>query len=101
VKIVYKVTWPNGKIYVGSDLTDTITYFGSADPAIIAADFPERSQRRIMTVTREILRESETATAREVRSVELDFIRRLRSNVPSIGYNRFPGCKASFAGLEC
>ena len=101
VKIVYKVTWPNGKIYVGSDLTDTITYFGSGNPAIIAADFPERSQRRTMTVTREILWESETASAREVRAVELDFIRRLRSNHPSIGYNRFPGYKASLAGQEC
>jgi hypothetical protein len=28
MKVVYKVTWPNGKIYVGSDLTDSITYFG-------------------------------------------------------------------------
>ena len=29
MKIVYKVTYPNGKIYVGKDLTNTITYFGS------------------------------------------------------------------------
>lgn len=28
-KIVYKITWPNGKAYIGSDLTDTISYFGS------------------------------------------------------------------------
>ena len=29
MKVVYKVTWPNGKIYIGSDLTDSIRYFGS------------------------------------------------------------------------
>jgi hypothetical protein len=31
VKVVSKITWPNGKIYIGSDLTDSITYFGSSD----------------------------------------------------------------------
>jgi hypothetical protein len=39
-KVVYKVTWPNGKIYVGSDMTDSITYFGSPDKRAIEADFP-------------------------------------------------------------
>lgn len=100
MKIVYKVTWPNGKIYVGSDLTDTITYFGSGNPAIIAADFPERSQRRIMTITREILWESETATQQEVRAVEIDFIRQLQSNDPAVGYNRFPKYRTSHARQE-
>ena len=28
-KQVYKITYPNGKIYLGSDLTGTLTYFGS------------------------------------------------------------------------
>ena len=31
MKVIYKVTWPKGKIYVGSDLTDSITFFGSPD----------------------------------------------------------------------
>jgi hypothetical protein len=26
---VYKITYPNGKIYVGMDLTGTLLYFGS------------------------------------------------------------------------
>jgi hypothetical protein len=30
MKIIYKITYPNGKIYVGKDLTDSINYFGSA-----------------------------------------------------------------------
>jgi hypothetical protein len=35
MKIIYKVTYPNGKIYVGMDLTDSINYFGSASHAAV------------------------------------------------------------------
>ena len=28
-KQVYKITYPNGKMYVGMDLTGTLLYFGS------------------------------------------------------------------------
>ncbi len=30
-KIIYKVTYPNQKIYVGSDYTDNFSYFGSKE----------------------------------------------------------------------
>lgn len=89
VKIVYKITYPNGKIYVGKDLTDTITYFGSVNDALIAADFT-REQRKSFTVIREILWESEIASDQEVNAVEVRYIRELRSNDPAIGYNRWP-----------
>ena len=46
-KVVYKITYPNGKIYVGKDLTDSVDYFGSARTALIAADFT-REQRRAL-----------------------------------------------------
>jgi hypothetical protein len=39
MKVIYKITYPNGKIYVGKDLTDSINYFGSASSALIAKDF--------------------------------------------------------------
>jgi hypothetical protein len=39
MKVVSKLTFPNGKIYIGKDLTGTATYFGSADPRLIEADF--------------------------------------------------------------
>ena len=39
MKVVYKITYPNGKIYVGMDVTDSINYFGSADSRLIASDF--------------------------------------------------------------
>jgi hypothetical protein len=50
-KVVYKVTWPNVKIYVGSDMTDSITYFGSPDKRVIEADFLTREVRRDMTIS--------------------------------------------------
>jgi hypothetical protein len=88
-KIVYRVTYPNGKTYIGSDLTDTISYFGSPDPDLVAADF-NRSERTDMTVRREILWLSEIATDAEVRKMEFDLIRRHRTNDPAVGYNQRP-----------
>ncbi|SIS53199.1 GIY-YIG nuclease family protein [Phaeovulum vinaykumarii] len=88
--VIYKVTWPNGKIYVGSDLTDSISYFGSPDDQLIEQDFPNRETRQKITVTREILWESTTATKAEVLALERRLIVELRANDPSIGYNRRP-----------
>jgi hypothetical protein len=89
MKVIYKITYPNGKIYVGKDLTDSINYFGSASSDLIAQDFT-RDQRRDFTIRREILWESETASDSEVNQKEVEFIRGLRSNDPAIGYNQWP-----------
>ena len=93
MKVIYKVTYPNGKIYIGKDLTDSINYFGSPDNALIAADFA-REQRRNFTIRREILWESETASDAEVNQREIALIRSHRSNDPAIGYNRWPPSRA-------
>jgi len=87
--VVYKVTYPNGKIYVGQDVTDSANYFGSASSLLIAADFT-RDELRDFTIRRQILWESETASATEVNQKELEFILALRSNDPAVGYNRWP-----------
>jgi hypothetical protein len=92
MKVIYKITYPNGKIYVGKDLTDSINYFGSASHAAIAADFT-REQRRDFTIRREILWESETPTVGEANTKEFEFINSLRSHDPTIGYNRWPKFK--------
>src|SRR5271163_514314 len=99
MKVVYKVTWPNRKIYVGSDITDSITYFGSPDKRAIEADFPTREVRRDMTIRREILWESETAADAEVRRVEREFILALQANDPAVGYNRNPPRDGARGGL--
>ena len=90
-KQIYKITYPNGKIYVGSDLTGTITYFGS--PSVrakerIAADLAD--ERLDMTVRKQILWESETATDAEVRAMEIKLIRETGANNPATGYNLSP-----------
>lgn len=94
MKVIYKITYPNGKIYVGKDLTDSINYFGSASSDLIAKDFT-REQRRNFTIRKEILWESESATDSEVSQKEIEFILKLRSNDPAIGYNQWPKFKGA------
>jgi len=88
MKVIYKITYPNGKIYIGKDLTNSINYFGSADGKIIEKDFtPE--QRKKFAIIREILWESENASDSEVSKKEVEFIVLHKSNDPSIGYNQW------------
>jgi len=89
MNIIYRITYPNGKIYIGQDRTNSINYFGSASSELIARDFTAE-QRRSFTVTRDILWESATATRSEVSQKEIEFIRQYRSNDPAIGYNQTP-----------
>lgn len=89
MKVIYKITYPNGKIYIGQDVTDDINYFGSADSVLIAGDFA-REQRRDFTIRKEILWESDSATHSEVSKKEIEYIISFESNNPAIGYNRNP-----------
>lgn len=89
MKVVYKITYPNGKIYVGKDLTDCINYFGSANSSLVAQDF-SREQRRDFNIRKQILWESSNATDEEVNAREVEFIRSTKANDPAIGYNRWP-----------
>ncbi|PIC73937.1 hypothetical protein [Sporosarcina sp. P17b] len=92
MKIIYKITYPNNKIYIGKDFTDTINYFGSANSKLIEKDFT-REERRDFTIRKEILWESETATDKEVNLKEVECIRKYNSNDPEIGYNQWPKFK--------
>ena len=95
MKVVYKITYPNGKIYIGKDLTDTINYFGSADSKLIEKDFT-REQRRDFSIRKEILWESETATDKETNQKEIEYINLFKSNNTTIGYNQWPKLKLPF-----
>ena len=87
--MIYKITYPNDKIYIGKDLTDTLNYFGSANSELIERDFTREEQREF-TITKEILWESETASNQVVNQKEVELINKHQSNDPEIGYNRWP-----------
>jgi hypothetical protein len=89
VKVIYRITYPNGKIYIGQDITDSIAYFGSPDSKYVEKDFT-RQQRQDLTIRKEIIWESETASDGEVNKKETEYIKYFQSNNPNIGYNKFP-----------
>lgn len=93
MKVIYKITYPNGKIYVGKDITDTLNYFGSANSRLIEKDYP-REQWRDFTIRKQILWESESAADQEVNAKEVEYILQLQSNDPAIGYNQWPKFKS-------
>ena len=93
LKVIYKITYPNGKIYVGKDLVHNINYFGSANGELIGQDFTLEQQMDFV-VRKEILWHSVNATDQDVNLREVEFIRKLSSNDPSIGYNRWPRFKS-------
>jgi hypothetical protein len=86
--MIYKITYPNGKIYVGMDLTGSLTYFGSASTALIAADFTP-AQQRDFTIRKQTLWEGD-GPDKDFRAKEVELIRSLQSNDPAIGYNQWP-----------
>ena len=90
IKVIYKITYPNGKIYIGKDLTNTLTYFGSVDSDLVAKDFTLEERRDFM-IRKEILMESEDE--KEINKNESKFILEYQSNNPAIGYNQLPKFK--------
>ncbi len=91
-KVIYKITYPNGKIYIGKDLVDCLNYFGSADSKLIEKDFT-REQRKDFTIRKEILFEGENITDQEINQKEVELIKQYQSNNPTIGYNQWPRFK--------
>jgi len=89
-KVIYKITYPNGKIYIGKDLTDSINYFGSAESEYVARDFT-KEERNDFSIRKEILMESIDDT--EINKAESKFILEYQSNNPEIGYNQSPKFK--------
>ncbi len=88
IYVIYKIIFPNGKIYVGKDVArhgHDINYFGSWDCKLVEKDFT-KEQLMDFTVRRQILFES--ADMAEVSRKEGEYIVALRSNDPAIGYNQ-------------
>ena len=80
-KQIYKITYPNGKIWVGMDLIGMLLNVGSPSARErIAADLD--AHRLDLMLRKEILWESETATDYEVRAMEAKLIRETGANNP-------------------
>ncbi|MDR2080152.1 MAG: hypothetical protein LBP74_10585 [Treponema sp.] len=93
-KYIYKITYPNKKIYIGSDATgDHLRYFGSPTREYIEKefekDFPWEKQQE-MTITKTILEYFEDISDAELHAKETEYIEQFRSNDPKIGYNLIP-----------
>jgi phage baseplate assembly protein W len=94
MNVIFKITYPNGKIYVGQDPTNTLTYFGGADNKLVEQDFtPE--QRADFTIRKEILWQSKTADNDEANRREVEFVLKFDANKPEVGYNPWPLSKSS------
>jgi hypothetical protein len=93
MKVIYKITYPNGKIYVGQDTTDSLmTYFGSGDYHYINDD-PTLKELKDFNIRKEIIWESSTATKKELKQKEDEYIVSLEANNPKKGYNLRPKFK--------
>jgi len=90
MKVIYKITYPNKKIYIGQDTTNSyMTYFGSGNRDSIEKDFTP-DERKDFIIRKEILWESETATPQELKQKEDDLIVSHGANNPEKGYNLRP-----------
>ena len=88
--VVYKITFPNGKIYIGKDIGKdghTIRYFGSWNYARVESDFT-KDELRDFTIRREILFEGSDKV--EVGRREMALIVEHGANDPERGYNTVP-----------
>jgi len=90
MKVIYKITYPNKKIYIGQDTTDSLmTYFGSGDYHYINND-PTLKGFKDFIIRKEILWENETVIPQELKQIEDDFIESHGANDPDKGYNLRP-----------
>lgn len=86
--VVYRITFPNGKIYIGKDIGSgghSLRYFGSWNNRLVEDDF-SKEELLSLTLRKDILFES--ADMDEVSRMEGLLIVQHRSNDPLIGYNR-------------
>jgi hypothetical protein len=89
MKVIYKITYPNGKIYIGKDSTDKFTYFGSPCNEYIEKDF-SYEEKQDFTIRKQIIWSSESISESDLIKKENEFITKLESNNPLIGYNLMP-----------
>lgn len=88
--VVYKITFPNQKIYIGKDVGGvghSLRYFGSWNNELVAADFT-KEELSCFILKKEILYESDDK--KEISQKEVELIISYKSNSVDIGYNQWP-----------
>jgi hypothetical protein len=86
--VVYKITFPNGKIYIGKDIGGkghSLRYFGSWSNSLVENDFTKEELSNF-TLKKEIIFESENKNL--VSQKETELILSFNSCKPEIGYNK-------------
>lgn len=93
---VFKITFPNNKIYVGSDTArtarlDYFKYFGS--PVKAKSEMLEElgnylTEQKPYVLEKEILYSQENVKVGDILKIEQQYIKRLNAKNPNIGYNR-------------
>lgn len=93
---VFKITFPNNKIYIGSDTAKTarldfFKYFGS--PAKAKDDMLNElgaylTSKEIYILKKDILYAQENVRVGDILKIEQRFIKEFNAREPSIGYNR-------------
>lgn len=84
---IYKTTFPNGKIYIGSDMTDSVKYLGSPTcMELILRDHPIFTGC-CFSFQKEILIYYKTISRKQLLSIEKNYIIEYNSTNPDIGYN--------------
>jgi hypothetical protein len=90
MKVIFKITYPNGRIYIGKDsIGDNLRYFGSPDREYLEKDFTWEQQKDI-TLRKELLFSDSDISETELRKKENELIVKYESNNPEKGYNLFP-----------
>lgn len=93
---VFKIIFPNGKIYVGSDTASTarldfFKYFGTPQKAkneMLSEMEEYLAGIKEYVVKKEILYSQENVRVGDILQIEQKFIKSLNAKDPSIGYNR-------------
>ena len=93
---VFKITFPNNKIYIGSDTAQTarldfFKYFGSPVKAkndMINELGEYLTNKHAYILQKEILYSKENVRVGEILQIEQQFIKELQAKNPKIGYNR-------------
>ena len=90
MQYIYKITYPNGKIYIGQDVMERfLTYFGSGDTDYIQKDF-SLDQMKNFTIKKEMIWSGEGLSVQELTRKEHELIVSCGANNPETGYNLIP-----------